>query len=61
MLMMPMIFVAKQSKAKEWFRDDFVFYDKVVEHFMERMKASEFRSGGDEKFESCKYYESSRS
>ncbi len=50
-----------RGKAKEWFRDDFVFYDKVVEHFRERMKASVFRRGDEKHFESCMYYESSRS
>jgi hypothetical protein len=50
-----------RGKAKEWFHDDFVFYDKVVENFRERMKASVLRSGGDKKhFESCKYFESGR-
>ena len=37
-----------RSKALEWFHDDFVFYDKVVEQFKLRMEASVKRSGGRE-------------
>ena len=49
-----------RSKALEWFHDDFVFYDKVVEQSKLRMEAAVKRSGGNEKhFGSCKFYESS--
>jgi hypothetical protein len=51
-----------RAKAKEWFRDDFLFFEQVVEQFKQRMEASVKKSGGNEThFDSCEYYETSHS
>jgi hypothetical protein len=49
-----------REKAREWLKNDFVFYDAVVEQFKLMMAASVNRSGGNGMyFDSCKYYNSS--
>ena len=46
-----------RARARKFFRDDFAFYDVVVEQFKRNMEASVKRSGGDERYyDSCKYY-----
>jgi len=46
-----------RSRAIEWFRDDFLFYQHAVKQFQFLMERSTARSGGDSTyFDQCQFY-----